>query len=469
MAAPCTGAWSARPNSAAVLPFADLSPGHDQEYFSDGLTDELITALSQVSGLRVAARTSSFQFKGRDPDVREVGSKLGVGSVLEGSVRRSGDQLRITAQLVSAADGYQLWSASYDRKLADVFAVQEDIARAIVSALQIRLGAGASASLASRPTSDLAAYDLYLKGRFAWNQRTGTGMSQAARYFEQATTLDPRFARAYAGLADATILLPSYAGAPLSAAWPKGKIAAERAIALDSTLAEAYTSLAYGTMIYDWDWPRVERLFRRAIALDSTYATAHQWYADFLNGRGRVDEAKSEMQRAAAADPLSRIIGGELAWVLYTQHRNDEAAVQIDRMLQLDQNYPQTLMILAMNQIQQHSYREAVASAQRAIDVGEFFALDAATLAAAYVGAGQRDSAISVLRDMERRARTEFVSPFCFAIVETALGHKTEAFAWLDKGIEVRDLFMPENFNDPLLDSLRTDPRYAAVAHRMGL
>jgi serine/threonine-protein kinase len=460
---------AAPPASAAVLPFADLSPGHDQEYFSDGLTDELITALSQVSGLRVAARTSSFQFKGSDPDVRDVGRKLGVGAVLEGSVRRSGDQLRITAQLVSAADGLQLWSASYDRRLADVFAVQEDIARAIVSALQVRLGAGANASLASRPTSDLEAYDLYLKGRFAWSQRTGPGMSEAARYFEQATTLDPRFARAYAGLADATILLPSYAGAPLSAAWPKGKIAAERAIALDSTLAEAYTSLAYGTMLYAWDWPLAESLFRRAIAADSTYATAHQWYGDFLAGRGRYDEALREMRRAAAADPLSRIAGGEVGWVLYIMHRYDDAAAQLDQVLRLDENYAHTYMLVAMTQVQRRAYGEAVASSRRALELGGFFAEYAAVLAAAYVGAGQRDSAIAVLRDMERRAQTEFVSPFCFAIVETALGHKTEAFAWLDKGIDVRDLFLPENFNDPLLDSLRSDPRYPAVARRMGL
>jgi eukaryotic-like serine/threonine-protein kinase len=457
------------PASAAVLPFADLSPGHDQEYFSDGLTDELITTLSQVSGLRVAARTSSFQFKGRDPDVREVGSKLGVGAVLEGSVRRSGDQLRVTAQLVSAADGYQLWSASYDRRLADVFAVQEDIARAIVAALQVRLGARASASLASRPTSDLAAYDLYLKGRFAWSQRTGTGMFEAARYFEQATTLDPHFSRAYAGLADATILLPSYTGAPLSAAWPKGKIAAERAIALDSTLAEAYTSLAYGTMLYAWDWPRAESLFRRAIAADSSYATAHQWYADFLTGRGRFDEALREMRRAEAVDPLSRIAGAEVGWVMYTMHRYDDAAAQLARVLLLDQNYAHTHMVLGMNRVQQRDYRGAIKASQRALELSGFFSQMTATLAAAYVGVGQRDSAIGVLRDMERRSREEFVSPFSFAIVETALGHKTEAFKWLNKAIDVKDLFVPENFNDPLLDSLRSDPRFAAVARRMGL
>jgi serine/threonine-protein kinase len=455
--------------SAAVLPFANMSPGKDQEYFSDGLTEELITALSQVPGLRVAARTSSFQFKGMSADVREIGRKLDVGTVLEGSVRRSGDRLRVTAQLVSAKNGYQLWSASYDRSLADVFTVQEDIARAIVSALRVRLGARADSSLAARPTRDLAAYDLYLQGRFAWNQRSEATLPQAVRYFEQATARDSGFARAYAGLADAYILLPSYASVSPALAWPKAKAAAERALALDSTLAEAYTSLAYGTMLNEWNWTRADALFKRAIAQDPAYANAHHWYADFLTGRGRLEEALLEMRRAAELDPLSRVIGSEVGWVLYTMHRDDEAIAQLERILRLDPNFGHSYMELGFAQIGKGRYQEAIISLQHALELGGKYAHVPAALAAAYAASGNRKAAIVVLHDLEQRSAHEYVTPFAFAIVCTALGRKTEAFRWLHKGIDERDIFLPENFNDPLLDPLRSDPRYPELVRRMGL
>jgi serine/threonine-protein kinase len=254
--------------SAAVLPFVDLSPGKDQEYFSDGLTEELITSLSQVEGLRVAARTSSFQFKGGSADVREVGRRLDVGAVIEGSVRKSGNRMRIAAQLVNASDGYQLWSQAYDRELTDVFTVQEEIARAIVAALRVKLGVAEGAALSAAPTRDVEAYDLYLKGRFAWNQRTAAAMTEAVKYLEQAVARDSGFARAWAALADAYILLVPYAGASRETTWPKARTAAQRALALDSTLAEAHTALAYGTMIYAWDWPAAEACFGRAFAAD---------------------------------------------------------------------------------------------------------------------------------------------------------------------------------------------------------
>ena len=303
----------AGPASAAVLPFVDLSPSRDQEYFSDGLTDELITSLSKIEGLRVAGRTSSFQFKGRNPDVRDVGRRLGVGAVLEGSVRRAGDRLRVNAQLVSAHDGYQLWSESYDRNPEDVFAVQEEIARAIVAALRVRLGAATDSALGARPTEDLDAYDLYLKGRFAWNQRTGTSLQQAASWFGQAVARDSGFTRAWAGLADSYLLLPAYTGERQEEAWARARDAARRALAADPALADAHTSMAYGTMLYEWDWAGAEASFRRAIAANPNYPTAHHWYADFLAGRGRLDEALEQMEEARRLEPLSLIINAELA------------------------------------------------------------------------------------------------------------------------------------------------------------
>jgi len=455
--------------SAAVLPFTDISATKDQEYFSDGLTEELITSLSQVPGLRVAARTSSFQFKGANADVREVGRQLAVGSVLEGSVRRSGDRLRVSAQLVNANDGYQLWSDSYDRSAADIFAVQEDIARAIVSALKVRLAGGADSSLASHPTTDLVAYDLYLKGRFAWNQRTGASLPEAVRYFDQATERDPNFARAYAGLADANLLLPSYASVSPGIAWPRAKVAATRALALDSSLAEAYTSLAYGTMLYEWQWKRAEDLFRRAIKKDSSYATAHHWYADYLAGRGRLDEALREMRRAAELDPLSRVIGDELGWILYLMHRSDEALSQLETMRRLDPNFAHTYFMLGFVYLQKGESREAIASLKHALDLSGFYSQVSATLASAYASAGDTAAALQVLRDMEQRSTRQYVAPFTFAMAYAALGHKTEAFKWLHQGIQERDQYLPENLFDPLLDPLRSDPRYEEVLRQMGL
>jgi TolB-like protein/Tfp pilus assembly protein PilF len=464
-ASPASGA----PASAAVLPFVDLSPERDQEYFSDGLTDELITSLSQIRGLQVAGRSSSFQFKGRNADVRDVGRRLGVTAVLEGSVRRSGNRLRVSAQLVNSSDGYQLWSQSYDRDPSDVFAVQEDIARAIVAALRVRLGSATDSVLASRPTSDLAAYDLFLKGRFAWNQRTSASLTQAASWFGQAVARDSGFVRAWAGLADTYILLPPYSGAPQAESWARAKDAAARAIAADPDLADAWTSMAYGTMLYEWDWAAAESLFRRAIAVNPNYPVAHHWYADFLAGRGRLDESLHHMQLANELDPLALITGVELGWIYYLMHRSQDAEAHVRQVLALDPNYAHAFFVLGMIQLQQGRPREAVTSLGKALELGGFNAHAAAARAAAYAAAGDRPAAEGILRDFERRATREYISPFAFAVVYSALGQRSRGIEWLLRGVERRDTFMPENFFDPLLDPLRLDPRYSEVLALMGL
>jgi serine/threonine-protein kinase len=455
--------------SAAVLPFVDLSPQRNQEYFSDGLTEELITTLSQVPGLRVAARTSSFQFKGRSPDVHEVGRRLGVGAVLEGSVRKSGNRLRVSTQLISVKDGYQLWSESYDRDLADVFAVQEDVARAIVAALRVRLAPARDSALAARPTADLDAYDLYLKGLFAWNQRTGPALRDAVRYLEQAVARDPAFARAWAALAQAYLLVVPYAGGSPADTWRKAQAAAARALALDSTSAEAYTSLAYGDMVYAWDWPAAEANFRRAIAADSNYATGHHWYGDFLAGRGRLAESQAEMGRAHQLDPLALQIGVEWGWVSYLMRRNDEAAARIRQVLELDPNYAQAHLRLGLVEIQQHQYAEAIATIKRSIDLGVFYPHAAGGLAFAYSRSGDRKAAVHLLNDLKRRFDREYVPPMFIAEAYAALGDTNRAFEWLERGIDQKDIYIPENFFEPLLDPLRNDPRFGRVLERMGL
>lgn len=452
-------------NSAAVLPFTDLSPAKDQEYFSDGLTEELTNALSRLGGLRVAARSSAFQFRGAGIDVREVGRRLGVGAVLAGSVRRSGDRLRVSAQLVNATNGYELWSDSYDRDMADIFAVQEEIARAIVSALRVQLGgdAGQDSALINRPTQDLVAYDLYLQGQFALNQRSEATLPEAVRLFRQAVTRDSNFARAWAGLADANVLLPLYTGSSPTTTWPAAKVAGRRAIALGGGLAEAYTSLAYGTMLYEWDWAEAERQFQRAIAADPNYPTAHQWYSDFLAGRGRLAEGLREMQRAQELDPLSRIIGSELAWVYNAMHRPAEADSAIQRVLRLDPNFPQATSILGQIRLAEGRPREAIETLQHSLDAGGFNAHTAAVLISAYAASGDRVAATALLDTLTARSAREYVPPFAFAGAYAGLGDRDRAFSWLERGIRERDALLPENFFEPLFDPLRSDRRYAVV------
>jgi eukaryotic-like serine/threonine-protein kinase len=455
--------------SIAVLPFTNIGNDSATEYFSDGVTEELITSLTKVESLRVAGRTSSFALKGKNLDTREIGAKLGVGSVLEGSIRRAGNRLRITAQLVSAQDGYQVWAESYDREVKDVFAMQDEIARSIVSALRVRLTGSLDSSLAKQPTKDLAAYELYLKGRFALNQRTGQSIVEAARLLEQAVARDRRLARAYAALADAYLLMPLYSGTPPGTSWPKAKAAGERALRLDSTLADAETSLAYGTMLYEWNWSAADARFRKAIATTPNYATAHHWYADFLAGQGRLEESLREMQLAQQLDPLSLIIGTEVAWVLALLHRSDEAIAQAQRNLALNQNFPHTHFILGLANIGKRNYPEAIAELERALALGGFYHHGFAALIHAQSLSGNRAEALRLLNELKTRSTKEYVPPFALAIAYTGLGDKNSAFAMLNKGIDEKDVLMPENFFDPMFDSLRSDARYDAILRRMGI
>ncbi len=459
----------AQRQSIAVLPFANVGGDPSAEYFSDGMTEELINALAKIDAIRVAARTSSFAFKGKDVDAREVGVKLGVATILEGSVRRSGSRLRVSAQLVGCGDGYQVWSETYDRQMDDVFDVQDDIARAIVSALRVRFEGEAPKRIVGSPTNDLVAYDLYLKGRFAVNQRTGQSAAEAARWLEQAVARDPQFARAHAALVDAYVIMPLYTGASPRETWPKAKEAGARALRLDATLADAHASLAYGTMLNEWDWPRAEAGFRNAIAADPDYPTAHHWYADFLAGQGRLEESLVEMRRAHELDPLSLIIATELGWVLYLLHRSDEALAQLEQNLALDQNYAHTHFVLGLTLLEKREYDASIASLQKGHALGGFYSFAFAAQAQAHAFAGNRDAALDVLGELQSRSEREYIPPFALAIAQTGLGDKTTAFESLNRGVDERDFLLAENFFDPVFDSLRTDERYAPLLKRMGI
>jgi TolB-like protein/DNA-binding SARP family transcriptional activator len=454
--------------SIAVLPFANMSRDGADEYFSDGMTEEIITALAKVEGLRVAARTSAFAFKGKRESISEIGRQLRVGFVLEGSVRRAGDRLRVTAQLINVKDGYHLWSEAYDRDLRDVFAVQEEIAQAIVGALRVKLSDEVTAMVVP-PTTDLMAYDLYLKGRHAVNQRSSGGLVQAVAYFEQAIARDPRSAQAYAGLADAYVLLPGYNVTKASEAWPKGRAAAERALAFDSTLAEAHTTLAYGKFLFDSDWRAAEQGFRRAIALNPGYATAHHWYGDFLGGRGDLEGFLQEIRLAHALDPLSRQIGTEVGRALWALRRNDEAVTQLQQVLRADPAFAEAHVTLGRVYLQQGRLEEAIGEFQKGVELRGGDALDMAELAYAYAVAGRRSEAQRLLVELQSRSRREYFQPTVFAILYMGLDQNGRAFDWLERAAAEHDGCLAEFIFYPTFDPLRSHPRYAALLQALGL
>ena len=471
-ATPVTAA--AAPATIAVLPFADRSPGGDQEYFSDGITEELIATLARVEGLRVASRTSAFAFRDRGLDVRTVGAQLGVGMVLEGSVRRAGDRLRIAVQLVDVADGYPLWSDTYDRDAGDAFAVQQEIARAIAQTLRVRLAGAADSAAGDGP--DGAAYDLYLKGRhalylkgrYAWYSRTEEGLRTAASYFEQAVAQAPGYARAHAGLADAYAVLGFYDYLAPAEAFPKAEAAAGRAVALDPGLAAPRATLGYVGLYYHWSFDRGEEEFRRAIALEPNYSTAHQWYANLLTAAGRFPEAEREMRRAEEIDPLSLIAKAALGWVLYHAGEHAAALDQLRQTLELNPDYAVAHLWSGWVLQEMDSLPAAVRAHRRAVAATDSGGIYLASLARSLALAGERAEADALLRRLVApRDAGRYVPSYEVARVYVALGDHDAAFAWLDRALADRSHSMVFLRVDPQLAPLRRDPRFATLLERV--
>jgi eukaryotic-like serine/threonine-protein kinase len=471
--APTSGARAiTRMPAVGVLPFANLSSDPENEFLSDGITEEIIYTLSRVEGLRVAGRASSFALKGHTLDSATVGRRLDVHCVVDGSLRRAGNRVRVQAELVSTVDGFQLWSGRYDRDLSDVFAVQEEIAGAIVAELRTRIGRGTVRGIeppASQPHApDGEAYELYLRGRHALAKRTTTASFDAVKLLEEAVARDPGFARAWAGLADACLTAPVYAGAAPGQAWPRAREAIERALALDPTLVEAHTSLAYGTMLYEWDWAAAEASFQRAIALNPSYAPAHHWYADFLAGRGRLEDALREMTRAHELDPLSPIVSVETAWVLALLRRGGEALAHVDAVLRDDPGFAHAYVVRGLVLQSLGDHRAAIAAHRKAMEIGGFYSFSYSALICAYAAVGEREEALRLLAGLQERASREHVPAFAFALAYTGLGEIEKAFEWVERGVKVKDEMMAENFLDPLFDPLRGDGRYGRVMERLG-
>ena len=459
----------ARP-SIAVMPFANLSADPEQEYFCDGMAEEIINSLTHVEGLRVVARTSSFAFKGKNEDTREIGRKLMVETLLEGSVRKAGNRLRITAQLISAADGYHLWSERFDRQSKDIFEIQDEISLAIVDNLKVKLLGEEKAKLAKRPMIDHEVYNLYLKGRYYLSSRTEGGSHKSLDYFLQTLAKDPTNALAHAGIADCYNMFGYWGYLPPREAFPRAKAAAEKALAIDDTLAEAHTSLAHVRHWYDWDWPEARKQYETAIELNPNYATAHQWYAEYFSTLGKHEEGMEEAERSRELDPLSPIVGTQLAGVCYVARKYDLAVEEFTRVLEMDRDFVYAHFLLSWVYVQLSRYDEAIAEVQKAIDLtGGGTTMMVSTLGYFYALSGREAKAREILNEIVRPSEAAFVPADSIALVHTGLGQMDEAFEWLDKAFEQRSHWLVWLKVLPIFDGMRSDDRFNLMLKKMKL
>jgi TolB-like protein/DNA-binding winged helix-turn-helix (wHTH) protein/Flp pilus assembly protein TadD len=455
--------------SLAVLPLDNLSGDASQNYFSDGMTDELITDLAQISALRVISRTSVMVYKGARKPLPQIARELHVDAIVEGTVLRAGDQVRITAQLIDASSDKHLWSQSYEGDLRDTLALQDRVARAIAKEIQINLTPQEQVALKSARVVNPQAYESYLKGRYFWNKRTADGLRVALAYFNQAIEEDPNYAQAYSGLADTYALLGDWQYAVMTSkeAFPKAKAAALKAVGLDSALGEAHNSLGFVLDGFDWDLDSGGKEFRRAIELNPGYATAHHWYAWHLALLGQYDEAIAEMKKAESLDPLSLIINADLAELFVLAHSYDESVRQSLKTIEMDPNFGMAHNQLAQAYLQEHKYQEAVAELQKAVQLSEESPTCIANLARAYALSGQRSEAVKLLTELKTRSTPGYSHASEIAVIYVSLGDTDEAMNWLQRGYAER--FNPGVLLRPGFDPLRSDPRFQNLAHRVGL
>lgn len=456
---------TARP-SLVVLPLIDRSENRDQQYFTDGLTEEIISTLSRVDGLKVASSTSSFAYRSRAEDIRTFGTTLGVSHAVEGSLQRVGDKLRVTARLISISDGLQIWSQPFERTAGDAFALQREIAEAVARALQLKLVVGSTDSSAVRP--DAAAYELYLKGRYAWATRTEANMRLALRFFEQASLKDSMYAPALVGAADARAVLGFYDYVAPRDAFPAAEAAARRAILLDPTLAAPHATLGYVSLYYHWDLARGEAEFKRAIELDDDYATGHQWYANLLVAAGRFPEAVQQIQRAQQADPLSLIARAAEVWVHHFAGDQPAALKRLRSVLASSPDYAVALTWGGEVLASADSLPQAIAMHRRLLALADSSSLSIATLARTLAVAGERQEALTWLDILvSRDAAGKYVPSYDVAKVFVALGRNTEAFAWLEKARMQRSHSMVFLKVDPELRALRRDAKFQALVAKV--
>ncbi len=457
------------PPSIAVLPFVNMSADPENEYFSDGLAEDLINALSKIKDFRVAARTSTFSFKGEKVDIREIGRKLKVETVLEGSVRKAGSRLRITAQLVNVRDGYHLWSDQYDRVDADVFDIQDEITMAIVGALKVKLLAGDNQAVTKRYTQNIEAYNLYLKGRYYWNKMTIDTYRKAIEQFQQAIELDPAYALAYTGLADSYTGLgdAGLSAIPPKEAFSKANVAVKRALEIDDALAEAHTSLGHLKM-HDFDWTGAEREYKRAIELNPNYATTYHMCGFHYSLMERHAEAITTLKRALELDPVSLGINTDLGVIFYFARRYDQAIAQYRKTLEMDPGFVRAYVTLASVYGQKGMFRDAADSIQKAIVLsGDRSKI--AVLGRIHALSGKRDEALTLIDELRELSKQRYISPYCMALIYASLDEKDRAMDLLHKAYmeHVSELIYLKV--DPYLDNLRSDPRFIVLLEKIGL
>jgi TolB-like protein/Tfp pilus assembly protein PilF len=454
--------------SLAVLPFTNLSGNPENAYFAAGIQDEIVTRLAKITELKVISCTSTKRFKSAPDDLPAIAKELGVANIMEGSVQRSADAVRVNVQLIKAENDAHLWADTFDRKLTDIFKIETEIAKTVAETLQAKLSGSEQHAIATRPTENTEAYELYLKGRFFWDKRTGENLKKSIDYFNQATAADPNYALAYVGLADCYLLLEDYGGTPANETYPKAQAFAQRALQLDSSLAEAHTSLAY---VYSnlWQWEQAEEEFKRAIVLNPNYSTAHHWYSLYLLDLGRIDEAMAEIKRAHELDPLSLIIGTTLNYAYFAKGDVASSIAQCKRVIDLDPSFPRAHEYLGLGYLAQGRYPEAIVEIHKAVELSGRDRRPLRDLGYGYAVSGKRAEALTVLKEIEGNYEKHKAIGQDFAAVYAGLREKDQAFAWLEKDFQARSGLLAWSRWTPPFDSLRSDPRFADLLRRMGL
>jgi len=454
--------------SIAVLPFDNLSRDPDNAYFAEGVQDEILTRLAKVADLKVISRTSTQKYKSAPDNLRDIAKQLGVSNILEGSVQRAGDQVRVTVQLINATTDAHLWAESYDRALTDIFTVESEIAKTIADTLRAKLTGSEERMMSKKPTANPEAYELYLKGRFFWNKRTGVDLRKSIDYFDQAVAKDPSYALAYAGLADAYVLLSGFGAASPKDSLPEAKAAAEKGLDLDGTLGEAHASLAQALLAYDFNFARANREFRRAIELNPNYATAHHWYGEsVLTPLGQFEDGVAELKRALQLDPLSVIINADVGTVLTSARRYDEAIEQLRKTLEMDPSFYYAHYHLGEALEMKGLNEDAVAEYEKATALNDD-PVPQALLGHLYAKMGRKDEARRILQRLRDSPKERYVSPYLFAMIHLGLGEKDRAIDFLEKTYEDRDGYNIAFIKvDPFLDPLHGDPRFEALVQKV--
>jgi TolB-like protein/Flp pilus assembly protein TadD len=452
--------------SIAVLPFDNLSRDPDNAYFTEGVQDEILTRLAKVADLKVISRTSTQHFKSAPENLPQIAKQLGVTNILEGSVQRVGDQVRVNVQLINALTDEHIWADTYDRKLTDIFAVESEIAQSVAQALQATLTGSEKSSIAKKPTENPEAYELYLKGRFFWNKRTGVDLRKAIDYFQQAIAKDPNYALAYAGVADSYLLLPNYGGISTQEAITPARAAVIKALELDDSLAEAHASASLVDTL-DLKLERAIQQLERAIQLKPNYATAHHWLGLNHMSLGHFDQAIAEERRALELDPLSLVINADLGWTYFNARRYEEAEAQVRKTLEIDGNFFLAHFYLGSVLQVKGRIAQAIPEFQKAFDLNhDLYAL--AMLGNAYARNGQTAEARKVLTQLNEEAKSRYVAPYALALALLGLGEKERALAELERAYQTHDtnyLFIIKT--DPLLDDLRGNPRFEALVQKV--